>query len=154
MKICAIIDIDNVYVDSRKWNEKLPTTNDRAKWDEWHANKELSKPNRPIIKLTKALHKFMPIFFVTGREDRNGLKEFTIKQIEKYSHDTIKIGERNKLFMRKENDFRPSAEVKEEILKKEILGKGYQPIIAIDDNKENAEMFRKNGITTRLYTIG
>lgn len=47
--------------------------------------------------------------------------------------------------MREENDLRPNYEVKEQILKEQILP-FYDVLFALDDEDNNVEMFRKNGI--------
>lgn len=151
MKICAIMDIDGVYTNSKDWEKFLPRQNTRLGWDMYNSHTEQSKPNPEMVGIAKQLQKLMPIFFVTSREDRGNMRKFSIKEIEDYSAGEVKIGEENKLFMRKEHDFRPSAIVKKEILDKEILAKGYTPVIAIDDNKSNIKMFEENGIGTKLY---
>ena len=47
--------------------------------------------------------------------------------------------------MRKENDYRPSSEVKKDIIEQEILPK-YVPVIAIDDDIRNIQMYNDLGI--------
>ena len=153
MKICAIMDIDGVYTNSKDWEKYIPRQNTRLGWDMYNSHTEQSKPNMEMINIAKQLQKLMPILFVTSREDRGTMREFSIKEIEGYSGGEIKIGGQNKLFMRKEHDFRPSAVIKQEILYKNILGEGYKPVIAIDDSKSNIDMFKANGIGTKLYTI-
>ena len=49
--------------------------------------------------------------------------------------------------MRKENDYRPSSEVKKDIIEQEILPK-YVPVIAIDDDIRNIQMYNDLGILT------
>lgn len=147
------MDIDGVYTNSREWEKYIPKENTREGWDNYNKHTETSKPNEEMVNIAKQLQKLMPIFFITSREDRGNMREFSIKEIEGYSGDTIKINGKNKLFMRQENDFRPSAQVKQDILYKEVLGKGYKPVIAIDDSKSNIDMFKENGIGTKLYTI-
>ena len=55
--------------------------------------------------------------------------------------------------MRKDCDYDPSEVVKEEILTKKILPKGLNPIIAIDDEPSNIEMYKRYNIDTKLYDI-
>lgn len=51
------------------------------------------------------------------------------------------------LFMRKENDFRPDFEVKEEMLG--ILRQlNIHPDLAIDDKQSVVDMWRRNGVVT------
>lgn len=154
MKICAIMDIDGVYTNATEWEKHIPKENNRQGWDNYNKHLETSKPNKEMVEIAKALQKLMPILFVTSREDTGAMRNFTKHEIESYSDGEVKIdGKYNKLLMRKENDFRPSAEVKQDILNQYIFPQGYKPVIAIDDSKSNIEMFKKNGIGTKLYTI-
>ena len=154
MKVCAIMDIDGVYTNSKEWEKYIPKENTREGWDNYHAHYYTSKPNAEMVGIAKALQKLMPIFFVTSREDIGDMRLFSRAEIESYSAGEVKVdGKYNKLFMRKKGDFRPSAVVKQEILYKDILGQGYKPVIAIDDSKSNIDMFKENGVGTKLYTI-
>ena len=98
------------------------------------------------------LNKVFPIIFVTSREDYDNAKMITKKHIKDFSHGRISVGplHKNKLFMRPKDDFRSPADVKEEILKKKILP-FYAPVLAIDDDIENINMFKKYGIYTYHY---
>lgn len=78
------------------------------------------------------------------------MRYVTEKQIFNFSKGIIKIGDRNKLLMRKDCDYRKSSEVKEEYLK-ELFSQGYHIIQAIDDDLDNIEMFEKYGIETTFY---
>ena len=49
--------------------------------------------------------------------------------------------------MREENDYRPSSEVKKDIIEREILP-NYIPVIAIDDDIRNIQMYNDLGILT------
>ena len=148
------MDIDGVYTNATEWEKHIPKENNRAGWDNYNKHLETSKPNKEMVEIAKALQKLMPILFVTSREDTGAMRNFTKHEIESYSDGEVKIdGKYNKLLMRRENDFRPSAEVKQDILNQYILPQGYKPVIAIDDSKSNIEMFKKNGIGTKLYTI-
>ena len=153
-KACIICDIDGVYTDSTEWSMYLPKSQDREEWDAFGKKCNLCKPNKPIIRIIQAFNKILPILFITGRGCTAGVRKETKRQISDFSNGTVNAGrlQNNKLFMRKLNDFREAWEVKEEILKKEVLPY-YVPIMAIDDDPDNVEMFRKNGIFTWYYKI-
>lgn len=155
---CIVCDIDNVYTDSRDWVKHVPKgdlAKSREAWDKYHTYHHLVKPNKFIIRMIVKVSKTMPILFVTSREDRGDMRKLTIEEIENFSNDMIKIGGTSvhKLYMRKDCDYRDSDVVKEEILLKEILPHKYKPILAIDDEPSNIDMFKKHGIDTRLYDI-
>ena len=151
MQNCIICDLDGVYVDSRAWGKYAPQDKeDREGWDEFHKHVNVCKPNHELIEILIKLNKLFPIVFLTSREGKPALKSATLKQIKKGSGGFIQIGTRNKLLMRQIDDYRSSAAVKKEQLKK-IKGK-YTPLFAIDDDEENVEMFKKEGIKTVHYT--
>ena len=150
-----ICDIDNVFMDSREWELSFPSKadlNDRVVWDEYHKKCYKVKPNPSIIKTLSCINELIAIHFVTARENRFNMREVTIRQIEEFSEGYIKIdGDYNRLYMRQENDFRTSSEVKEEVLLNEILP-NFNVAIAIDDDKSNIEMYKKYNVPTRYYS--
>lgn len=153
-KYVIICDIDNCYTDSREWIKHVPESHDRKAWDEYQALHYLCKPNPSVINLLCATEEVLPIYFVTSREDRGDVKQYTIDQIEKFSNGKIKLTGKthHRLYMRKEFDYRHSDVVKEEILK-EIVSEKHIPILAIDDELTNCEMFKKYKIPTNKYDI-
>lgn len=101
---------------------------------------------RPVVDLVKLIidNTYTRIIFLTAREDRYDIKENTLKFLEDkflfICHDCC-----FDLYMREENDLRPNYEVKEQILKEQILP-NYDILFALDDEDNNVEMFRRNGI--------
>jgi hypothetical protein len=153
-RIDSIIgDIDNVYSDSREWIKHIPKVSTREAWDKYHEKQYLAKPNKRMIRRIVEISKYIPILFVTSREDRHDMKKKTIEEIEKFSDNMIKIGPLHKIYMRKDGDYDPSDVVKEDILLNKILPKGFNPIIAIDDEPANIEMYERHNIATKLYDI-
>ena len=153
-KACIICDIDGVYTDSREWNKHIPeNVKDREGWVNFLKQNKLCKPNKPIILVLKMLSKVFPILFVTSRENYGNMRKITKEQIRNFSNGTINVGplSRHKLLMREANDFREAHIVKEEILKRDILPY-YYPLMAIDDEPSNVEMFRRNSVFTKHYT--
>lgn len=153
-KACIICDIDGVYTDSKEWNKHIPTNiKDREGWTNFLRYSNLCKPNKPMILVLNMLSKVFPILFVTSRENFGNMRKITKKQIREFSGGAINVGPlcKHKLLMREANDFREAHIVKEEILKRDILP-FYYPLMAIDDEPSNVEMFRKNNILTKYYT--
>ena len=103
--------------------------------------------------LTKTISYFLnfnydevEVLFLTAREDtEDGLIKYNT---EKFIRNSFPLLQQQdfKLFMRPENDFRPSHQVKEQILTEEILPI-YDVIMAFDDDRNNIKMFINNGIT-------
>lgn len=103
---------------------------------------ELIKPVVELIKLVYFMAGHIKIIFLTAREDRYDIRENTLDFLKKYV-----IGRINdeQLLMRPYDDLRPNYEVKEQILKEQILP-NYDVLFALDDEDNNVETFRKNGI--------
>ncbi len=156
-KMCIIIDVDGTIV-SEKDNSQiiLPTENNRKVWDLFHKNKKYYKvsqfkPNKNIVDIIKSIINNMPevyLIFLTARENIESKPIFinTYRLIRKiFGFQPTAFCRKFDILMRKENDFRSSDIVKEDILNNEILP-NYLPILAIDDEEPNIKMFEKNGI--------
>lgn len=156
-KICIIIDVDGTIV-SEKDNSQiiLPTENNRKVWDLFHKNKKYYKvsqfkQNKNIVDIIKSIINNMPevyLIFLTARENVESKPIFinTYRLIRKiFGFQPTAFCRKFDILMRKENDFRSSDIVKEDILNNEILP-NYLPVLAIDDEEPNIKMFEKNGI--------
>lgn len=154
----VICDLDNCFTDSREWMKHVPDVHKADKsvardmWDKYQTMAFLAKPNKSVINFLLSVSDIIPIYFVTAREDRKHSREDAIHQIEKFSEGKIVIGDYHKLYMRREFDYRASAEVKKEIVI-DLLKGGLTPVLAIDDEPENCQMFAEMGIPTKLYDI-
>ena len=156
-KMCIIIDIDGTIV-SEKDNSQiiLPVESNREVWNLFHKNKKYYrvsqfKQNKNIVDIIKYIINNMPevyLMFLTARENVENKPIFinTYRLIKKiFGFQPTDFGRRFYILMRKENDFRSSDIVKEDILNNEILP-NYLPVLAIDDEEPNIKMFEKNGI--------
>lgn len=155
--LVILSDIDNCFTDSRDWVIQAPKNTgdkvmDRQAWDEYQAKDYLCKPNTTFIQLICHLAKDFPIIFITSREDRKNNREKTIKHIEEFSYGQIKIGDKHKLLMRNEFDYRSALDVKKDILISKVVP-FYTPIMSYEDDYENAKMFSDFGIISMLYDI-
>lgn len=104
-------------------------------------------PNVPVIETVLAHYKAgRRIIFCSGREDK--YKAETIRFIEKYcqveADEVVAID--YQLFMRKTDDFRKDAIIKEEIYRAEIEGK-YNVLLILDDRDQVCELWRSLGLT-------
>jgi Predicted kinase len=103
-------------------------------------------PNWPVIKTVMAHYEAgRAIIFCSGREDK--YKPETIRFIEKYckkfeSEFPIKYH----LHMRKTDDFRKDAIIKEEIYQEHIEGK-YNVLCVLDDRNQVVDFWRSKGLT-------
>lgn len=155
---CIIVDIDDT-LSKEPFYDDLPQDNDRNSWNEYHKTRNfysirLYKPIKPMIDLIQNYYngcKDKPmVVFLTGRENLDLIRLNTFRFIKKnfkifnspkqYNNDYL-------LLMRPENDYRPSSIIKEEYLKNVILPY-YTPILAFDDDINNAKMFIENGLVT------
>lgn len=136
-----IVDIDGTIADISHRAPLLPKNRGFNGWDAFFDACVHDRPIEPIIKmvfdLRMARHR---VIFLTGRSRR--IEEKTRDWIAKhvrflpYEYD---------LFMREEGDHRPDVVVKREMLTR-LRASGYKPVIAIEDRKGVAAMWREEGL--------
>lgn len=151
---CIIVDLDGTTAIEKNKSD-IPTSNNREDWDKFHIDRQMYSldkfsPAHKIIYLIQYYYEHFfnkpYIIFLTAREDTfNGeIRKNTQLFIDKYfsliNKDDIL------LFMREENDYRKSHEVKESFLLDKILPH-YNVVMAFDDEENNIQMFNKHGIT-------
>ena len=141
MKNAIVVDIDGVLLDtSNIFKEllELKLTGD-SKWDYFYkyCNTEKIPFIEGTLNLLRSLHG-IHIFLSTARNERCR-KETEQKLLESYVSYC-------KLLMRRDNDFRPSHEVKKEHL--EQIMQEYNIIAFIDDDLSNCQMAKELGIFT------
>ena len=103
------------------------------------------------IDLVSTLGFFFPVFFLTSREDRGDNREITKKQIAEFSEGRVKVEGNNKLLMRADSDYRPSDEVKQDMIRTLLMD--CEPVLAIDDEPSNCRMLKRHKIPTYQYNI-
>lgn len=100
-------------------------------------------PNTPVVETVLAHFRAgRNVIFCSGREDK--YKPETIRQIEGYSNGILKGN--YQLFMRKTDDFRKDAIIKEEIYRENIEGQ-YNVLCVLDDRNQVVEFWRSLGLT-------
>ncbi len=158
-------------VEAPAWNNSLPIAvlcdldgtlaliHNRSPYDASDCDiKDL--PNVPVIETIKAHHKAgRKIIFCSGREDK--YRPETIRFIEKYctyeydkwadnpnvlGAEMVEAPLPYQLFMRKTDDFRKDAIIKEEIYQNQIEGK-YNVLCVLDDRDQVVEFWRSKGLT-------
>lgn len=114
-------------------------------------------PNIPVIETVLAHYKAgRHIIFCSGREDKYAPE--TMRFIEKhcrvdnprFTEDPMETSKTDpvkyKLYMRKSDDFRKDAIIKEEIYNERIKGK-YNVLMVLDDRNQVVEFWRSKGLT-------
>lgn len=149
-RTAIIVDIDNTI--SYKNQGDVSNIVTRQDWDDFHKRQhyylpELFQPIKEVVQTIQALYKeYEPIvLFVTAREDTHDgvIKYNTLRFI----NDNFRfLNDDYKLYMRTENDFSSSSDVKQKILRDEILP-NYYVVLAFDDETANKDMFVENGIS-------
>lgn len=155
----------NNTVDGPMWDESLPTAvlcdldgtlaliHNRSPYDASNCDvKDL--PNIPVIETVLAHYKAgRNIIFCSGREDK--YKPETIRFIEKHCMLTVNdqhdpgffpVPIEYQLYMRKTDDFRKDAIIKEEIYQENIEGK-YNVLCVLDDRDQVVQFWREKGLT-------
>lgn len=99
-------------------------------------------PNNPVVQTILAHYRAgRTIIFCSGREDK--YKPETIRQIQGYSQGELT---NYHLHMRKTDDFRKDAIIKEEIYNEHIKDK-YNVLCVLDDRNQVVEFWRSKGLT-------
>lgn len=156
---CIIVDIDGT-IALDKHGEIIPTDFTREGWNDFHKHMDMYNADRfiPIwstIDMIKCIVNdslgTIAIFFVTAREDtgKGKIRDNTLELLTNYFPYVVD----EQLYMRAENDFRSSAEVKRDILLHDILPK-YNVLFAVDDEEDNIKMFQTLGITAYKVYLG
>ena len=137
-------------VDAPLWDDDLPTAivcdldgtlaliHNRSPYDASNCDiKDL--PNKPVIETVMAHHKAgRYIVFCSGREDK--YRPETERFIQMHC-----IGMPYELHMRKTDDFRKDAVIKEEIYQEHIEGK-FNVLCVLDDRNQVVEFWRSKGL--------
>ena len=140
-----IVDMDGTLanIEERvKIAVSKKTVNDRRmNWDVFldpEVMRNLDTPNNDVVLLTRSLaetgHR---IVITSARNERH--RQVTEWQLQTWQVPYIK------LHLRADDDFRPDAIVKSEILEK-IKNEGFNPTVAIDDRNQVVENWRKLGL--------
>ena len=155
----VICDIDNVICDSREWAKTAPCcendgSHNREAWDEHHKRIDLVKRNEDIESVFRFLIKngLERVFFITSREDINGLRESSVRQIRDILQNLRGLSDVSLyLYMRNALDYRPAWLLKQETFLQKIFPYYYVDLV-IDDDIKNIEMFKTYNIETLHYT--
>lgn len=139
-----IVDLDGTLCDVEHRVHHV-----KSKPKNWNAFNEAMGKDEPYywcLELIAAMKsRGYKIYFVTGREEN--FRSLTTQWLDYHS---ICYDE---LYMRRDQDFRDDAEVKEEIYVKEIVEKS-QVLFVVDDRKSVVERWRKMGLTCLQCALG
>lgn len=157
-----IVDLDDCLFDSRPLNKYFPKDEkSREEWDLFQSKVCECRLNEHILNLVKSMIGFenTTVLFVTSREARKDVVKETTKAILEILPDRIFRADSRwsepsyQLFMRAEEDYRPSEEVKKDLYNSCIKDR-YNVLFAIDDCPKNIEMFKSLGINTLRCEYG
>lgn len=134
-----IFDVDGTLADVEK---RVKLASQRGfDWDVFLdpiKMKSLDKPNTDVVDLAKLFHLVgAKIIVVSARNERH--REVTTEQLLGWGVPF------ERLYLRKDNDFRKDSVVKEEILSL-IRKDGYNPILAVDDRQQVVDTWDRLGI--------
>lgn len=135
-----VFDIDGTVADLSARQQYVMSK--PKNWKAFNAGILNDKPHQDIIFLCQMLHEVgCTIIFASGRSD--DMREDTVKWLREIADIPEHYYE--KLYMRKEGDFR-----NDDIIKKEILDQmradGYDPFMVFDDRDRVVAMWRNNGV--------
>ena len=139
-----IVDLDGTLcdVEHRVHHVKSKPKN----WDAFNQALSQDRPHFWCIELMAAMKSYgYKIYFVTGRGEN--YRKMTIDWLD--SHKILF----DELHMRKDQDFREDAEVKEEIFI-DVIDKNSRILFVVDDRKSVVERWRKLGLTCLQCAVG
>lgn len=131
----VIFDVDGTVANNdhrRVWVQNKPKN-----WKAYNATMADDLPIQNIINLTQILSDHYMVIIVTARTDDHA--EVTQAWLQKHgvAYDRI--------FFRKEKDYRDDSIVKSEILD-QILEQGIEPVMVFDDRNKVVNMWRERGL--------
>jgi len=133
----VIFDIDQTLAN----NFHRHNLADNKDWSKFHDACLLDDPIVPMMKLLCMFYySGHEVFLLTARPEAVRIKTNTWLK----SYSGLEFGARN-LLMRRNDDERPSCEVKESMLHRKIL-KHYDIFCAFEDNENCIDMYTRNGI--------
>ena len=135
-----IFDLEDTLTDA---SHRIHLAHDNQ-WEKFHELFILDKPKVPIAILFAALIRFFPIIICTGKPETG--REDVVEWLNGY-HLRPHL-----LLMRLEEDYRPTSEVKSDMIR-EIRSRNLDPIAAFDDDYLCCVMYRANGLTTLQVSV-
>lgn len=150
MRKAIIFDIDGVLIHSlrmEKQAEKLGV--DYFEYFKSHIEDISNKDyNQEMIELYQSFcknHNYH-VFVLTARSEE--IRHETEEQLYLFS-----LWQPYKIYMRKQDDFRPAWQVKKDYLKQ--IQKEYEVVLAIDDEDDNIRMYRNNQVKNvlKVYNV-
>ena len=136
-----IVDVDGTMSDCTHRLHHI-----RGEQKNWDAFFDACGEDTPIDVVADVVQQLMGeanrIIFVTGRPER--VRDKTLQWMTRI-FDEMFDPNGTLLMMRRDGDFRPSAEVKREMLLA-MRQLGFKPQLAIEDRKADAEMYRAHGV--------
>ena len=99
---------------------------------------EWDRPNYDVCKIAEVLYDAGEKVIITSARNERHRKV----RIQQLAHAGVGY---NKLYLRKDDDFRPDDIVKEELYW-QITKDGFNPVTAFDDRKQVVDMWRKIGL--------
>jgi len=141
MKDVIVLDIDGLILNTEYIFQELFDLGLKGdeKWEYFHKNCNSDKTELMpgALELLQVFYEAgINIIFSTARNEK--CKEATERKLHSYGINFLE------LYMRRDGDLRPSAEVKKEHL--EDIMKRYNVILFIDDDLSNCEMAKSMGI--------
>ncbi len=134
-----IIDIDGTLSNCE--HRRYFLDGDKPDWRSFSESCVMDSINEWCRQLIFAMDPNFCILFVSGRED-----EYRNVTVDFISNQLGWCGEEERLYMRKNGDYRPDTIIKEEIYNEHIKDK-YDVLFCVDDRPSVCRMWRSLGLT-------
>lgn len=144
MRRAIVLDCDGVILNTSHIFKELYELDleGNAKWDYFHehCNSDKVELMPGIRKFFSTLYNDVPLAIIVSTARNEKVRQQTVAKLLKHGIIT------DHLYMRKNEDYRPSSEIKKEHLQ-EIMSR-YDVVAFIDDDIENCQMAKELGILT------
>lgn len=131
----VIFDIDGTIADITHRHHYVTTK--PKNWGAFYRNMHLDAPIVPMLRMIRSMSSSINPIWCTGRPEE--YRQVTLDWLNSHHLQT------RYLYMRAKGDNRQDTIVKEELLMK-MRQDGFNPVMAFEDRKRIAEMWRKHGL--------
>ena len=139
-----IFDLEGTLTDNSHRQHLVPPKatwgSNNVDWEKFHSLFLTDTLKLPVAMMYTWLRKAFPILIFTGKPESGR------EDVEEWIY-LYHLGKPKLLFMRKDDDHRPSEHVKYDMLKR-ARNLDLDPMLAIDDHPECCRMFEANAILT------
>lgn len=141
---CVLVDVDGVIADG--WHRQHFLQDGKRDWKNFFANAFADSPIEGSVEMTHDFDEGTAVVFLTARP--HNLHEVTVEWIQEHGYRW------DVLIMRHRSDGGLSSPKFKRRSVDELIERGFDPQLAIDDDQRNIDMFSDAGLPVRYVHSG